>query len=57
VVEVLKNRGWTINYTTGNVAGAEREGVGGIRVGVGGSPFGINISGTTECVPNPEENR
>ncbi|WP_152990208.1 hypothetical protein [Sphaerimonospora mesophila] len=54
VVEVLKQRGWTINYTHNRLAGAERKGVGGISAGVGDSPVGINISGDTECVENPD---
>ncbi|MEU8265812.1 hypothetical protein AB0B89_01490 [Sphaerisporangium sp. NPDC049002] len=54
VVDVLKQRGWTINYTSDNVAGAERRGFGGIQAGVGDAPVGINISGTTECVDNPK---
>ncbi len=54
VLTVLRQRGWTINYTKGRVAGAERTGVGGISVGVPGSPVGINIGGDTECVKNPE---
>ncbi|GGO12279.1 hypothetical protein GCM10010116_24630 [Microbispora rosea subsp. aerata] len=54
VVDVLKQRGWTINYTTGREAGARRKGVGGIGVGVGGSPLGINIDGDTECAENPD---
>ncbi|MET8154859.1 hypothetical protein ABZT47_00720 [Sphaerisporangium sp. NPDC005289] len=56
-VDVLKQRGWTINYTKDNVAGAEREGYGGISAGVGDSPVGINISGTTECVDSPAPSR
>ncbi|GGO12292.1 hypothetical protein GCM10010116_24660 [Microbispora rosea subsp. aerata] len=55
VVGVLKQRGWTINFTNNRVAGAERKGVGGISAGVGGSPVGINISGDTECVKNPDK--
>ncbi|MEU7877184.1 hypothetical protein [Microbispora bryophytorum] len=54
VLTVLRQRGWTINYTKGRVAGAERTGVGGISVGVADSPVGINIGGDTECVKNPE---
>ncbi|MEV4322855.1 hypothetical protein AB0J37_11545 [Microbispora rosea] len=54
VLTVLRQRGWTINYTKGRVAGAERTGVGGISVGVPDSPVGINIGGDTECVKNPE---
>lgn len=54
VVEVLRQRNWQINYTRSHVVGAERKGVGGIRTGVGGSPLGINISGDTECVKNPD---
>ncbi|MFC0862777.1 hypothetical protein ACFHYQ_10770 [Sphaerimonospora cavernae] len=55
VNEVLKQRGWQINYTRNRIAGAEREGVGGISAGVGDSPIGINILGDTECVENPEK--
>ncbi|MEU7691942.1 hypothetical protein OHB01_17670 [Microbispora hainanensis] len=54
VLTVLRQRGWTINYTKGRVAGAERKGVGGISVGVPKSPVGINIGGDTECVKNPD---
>lgn len=54
VVKVLKQRGWTINYTRDRVAGAERKGVGGISAGVSDSPVGINIAGETECVKNPD---
>nr|WP_189180203.1 hypothetical protein [Microbispora rosea] len=54
VLDVLKQRGWTINYTKGRVAGAERKGVGGFRVGVGEAPVSINIDGTTECIDNPD---
>ncbi|GGK63627.1 hypothetical protein Sme01_05860 [Sphaerisporangium melleum] len=54
VVATLKQRGWTINYTQEYVAGAKREGFGGISAGVGDSPVGINISGDTECVKNPD---
>ncbi|MEV4295018.1 hypothetical protein [Microbispora rosea] len=54
VLTVLRERGWTINYTKGRVAGAERTGVGGISVGVPDSPVEINIGGDTECVKNPE---
>ncbi|MFG1873581.1 hypothetical protein ACGFIV_01940 [Sphaerisporangium sp. NPDC049003] len=54
VVGVLKQRGWTINYTQNYVAGAKRKGFGGISAGVGDSPVGINISGDTECVTNPD---
>ncbi|GGO12296.1 hypothetical protein GCM10010116_24670 [Microbispora rosea subsp. aerata] len=54
VLDVLKQRGWTINYTKGRVAGAERKGVGGFRVGIGEAPVSINIGGTTECVDNPD---
>ncbi|GGO12274.1 hypothetical protein GCM10010116_24620 [Microbispora rosea subsp. aerata] len=53
VLDVLKQRGWTINYTKGRVAGAERKGVGGFSVGIGEAPISINIDGTTECVDNP----
>ncbi|GIH72927.1 hypothetical protein [Sphaerimonospora thailandensis] len=55
VIEVLKQQGWKINYTKDRIAGAEREGVGGISAGVGDSPVGINIGGDTECVENPEK--
>ncbi|MEU7691941.1 hypothetical protein OHB01_17665 [Microbispora hainanensis] len=54
VLTVLRQRGWTINYSRTRVAGAERAGVGGISAGVGESPVGINIFGDTECVKNPE---
>ncbi|GGO12282.1 hypothetical protein GCM10010116_24640 [Microbispora rosea subsp. aerata] len=54
VVDVLKQRGWTINYTADRVAGAERKGVGGFRVGIGKAPVSINIDGRTECVDNPD---
>ncbi|GAB3156426.1 hypothetical protein [Microbispora hainanensis] len=52
VLDVLKQRGWTINYTNGRVVGAERKGVGGFRVGVPEAPVGVNIDGRTECVEN-----
>lgn len=54
VIEVLRQRGWTINYASGRIAGAELKGVGGISAGVGGSPIGISIGGDTECVKNPD---
>ncbi|WP_328708275.1 hypothetical protein [Microbispora hainanensis] len=54
VLTVLRQRGWTIDYTQGRVAGAEHKGMGGISVGVPESPVGINIFGDTECVKNPE---
>ncbi|WP_143736940.1 hypothetical protein [Microbispora sp. GKU 823] len=55
VLTVLRQRGWTINYSHTRVAGAEHAGVGGISAGVGESPVGINIFGDTECVKNPRE--
>ncbi|MBD3144173.1 hypothetical protein [Microbispora bryophytorum] len=55
VLTVLRQRGWTVNYSRTRVAGAERAGVGGISAGVGESPVGINIFGDTECVKSPDE--
>ena len=55
VIDVLKQRGWTINYSDSRLAGARRKGFGGFRVGIGDAPISINIDGRTECVENPDK--